>query len=183
LTLVLLGLWLDPSSAILSTYTNPSLLLFLDGLSLAMIYQTYAVDGAGLGVALASASILLQTSAVLQGGIESLLGLAAVSIVAGTLALESTLRRAPSNLLLGIGDASYSIYLSHLFFLRIFEISWWHVPEHGGGGTMEAASNTLSFVFAIAGGVAVHHLIERPMLRLIRQWRWANDTRASVARI
>jgi exopolysaccharide production protein ExoZ len=179
--LVLLGRWLDPSSAILSTYTSPLLLLFLDGLLLAMVYQTYAVGGAGLSLTLASASILLQTFAVLDGGTESFLAAAAVLIVVGTLALEPVLRRAPSNLLLGVGDASYSIYLSHLFFLRIFEIGWWHVPGHDG--TMAVAFIALSFAFSIAGGVAIHHLIERPMVRAIRQWRWAHETSASVARI
>ncbi|MET4389874.1 exopolysaccharide production protein ExoZ [Bradyrhizobium sp. F1.4.3] len=178
-SLVLLGRWLDPSSAILSTYTNPSLLLFLNGLLLAMVYQTYEVDGAGLGVTLASVSILSQTLMVLQGGIESFLGVAAVLIVAGTLALESTLRRAPSNLLLGIGAASYSIYLSHLFFLRVFEICWSRVAQHDGGGIVETASIVLAFVFAIVGGVAVHHLIERPMVRQIRQRWWDESERGN----
>lgn len=179
-SLVLLGRWFDPSGAISSTYTNPSLLLFLNGLSLAMVYQTHRADGLGLRVALPVATGLMQL--FMLAGIDDFWGAAAVLIVAGTLALESTLCRVKSNLLLEIGAASYSIYLSHLFLIRMFEIGWRLVAKRDGGEAIQVAFLVLAFFFTLAGGIAVHCFIERPMVRQIRQWRWVNDARASVAR-
>ncbi|WP_426424825.1 acyltransferase family protein [Bradyrhizobium genosp. A] len=184
-SLVLLGMWLAPSTAILSTYTNPALLLFLGGVLLAMIYQKYRVEGAMLGLILIFAGILLELLGVPYDTwhIESFLGIAAVLIVAGVLAIEPTLRRAPINLLRSIGDASYSIYLSHLFFLRLFEVGWRHVPARLGSGFVEFAFLALSFTLAVAGGVAVHYSIERPMVRLFRVRLLADSVRTPVAGI
>jgi exopolysaccharide production protein ExoZ len=169
--LVLLGLRLDPATAVLSTYTNPALLLFLNGILLAMIYQTRGIDGAALGLILASAGTLLQVLGCPPEieRIETFLGIAPALIVAGILGLETTLRRAPIVLLRGLGDASYSIYLSHLFFLRFFEICWQHIPTHGDTKIIDAVYLALAFVFAITGGVAVHYVIERPIMRLFRR--------------
>lgn len=182
--LVLLGVWLDPSTAILATYTNPALLLFLGGVLLAIIYQKYRFEGSILGLTLIPVGILLGLwrGAYDLWRVDSFLGIAAVLIVAGVLAIEPTLRRAPIGLLRSIGDASYSIYLSHLFFLRLFEIGWHHVPAALEARSVKIGFLALSFALAIAGGMAVHYTVERPMIRLFRmRLLAAGSTRMPVA--
>jgi len=178
-SLVLLGLWFDPEGAVASTYTNPALLLFFNGLILAMIYRTYNIDSVVLGL------ILICVGAVsyalrLPGNFdffENFVGLAPVMIVAGTLALESTLRLAPNRVLHTIGNASYSIYLSHLFFLRISELEWRRFAASGSGEMLNLAYVVVAFTFAIAGGIAVHYFVERPMLNLFHPSRISSSTK------
>lgn len=97
------------------------------------------------------------------------MGLAPALIFAGTLVLEPAICRAPSFLLHTIGNASYSIYLSHLFFLRLFELVWRDFVTLGLSGILKLTYVVLAFIFAIAGGRAVHYFIERPLLLLFQQ--------------
>jgi len=167
-SLVLLGLSLNPSGAVAVTYTNPELLIFLDGVILAMIYRAHNTGSVSLGVILICIGVLTR-AIVVTSDVGLFVGLSPALIVAGTLALEPVLRRAPSALLHTAGNASYSIYLSHLFFLRLSELGWRHFVGGGSSGVLEAAYVTFSLIFAIGGGIAVHYFIERPMLLLFHQ--------------
>jgi exopolysaccharide production protein ExoZ len=178
-SLVLLGLWLDPEGAVAATYTNPALLLFFFGLILAMIYRAYNFHSVVLGLILICVGALSYALRLPDyfDFFENFVGLAPVMIVAGTLALESTLRRAPNRVLHTIGNASYSIYLSHLFFLRISELGWRHLAASGSGEALNVAYVVVAFAVAIAGGVAVHYFIERPMLSLFHPSRISGSTK------
>jgi exopolysaccharide production protein ExoZ len=166
--LVLLGLLLNPAAAVATTYTNPDLLLFLDGVILAIIYRSHNIGSVMLGVILICIGILTRFTRVTDDfGLFA--GLSPALIVAGTLAFEPVLRRAPSVLLHMAGNASYSIYLSHLFFLRLSELGWRHFVGGNSSGILEATYVTFSLIFAIGGGIAVHYFIERPMLLLFHQ--------------
>jgi hypothetical protein len=59
--------------------------------------------------------------------------------------------------------------LSHLFFLRLSELSWRHFMGFGSSAALDVTYVALAFIFAIAGGIAIHFLIERPMLLLFHQ--------------
>lgn len=173
--LVLVGLSLQPEGAVAATYTNPDLLLFLDGIVLAIIYRAYQIDSATLGVILICVGVLSQ-SVGLPGSFglfENFIGVSPALIVAGTLALEPAMRRKPSAALYTIGNASYSIYLSHLFFLRLSELGWRDVVTFGSNEVLEVTYVVVAFIFAIGGGVAVHYFIERPMLLLFHQSKMA----------
>jgi exopolysaccharide production protein ExoZ len=165
-SLVLLGFSINPSGAVAATYTNPDLLIFLDGVILAVIYRAYNIDSVILGLILICVGILLRCVGVV-GDFGLFAGISPTLIVAGTLALEPALRRAPSLLLHIVGNASYSIYLSHLFFLRLSELVWRHFV--GPGSSIEVIYVTVAFIFAIGGGIGVHYLIERPMLLVFHQ--------------
>jgi exopolysaccharide production protein ExoZ len=178
-SLVLLGLSLSPEGAAAATYTSPNLLLFFDGIILAIIYRTYNIDSVILGLILMCVGALLCTVSGDFGLFENFIGLSPALIVAGTLALESALRRAPSVILHTIGDASYSIYLSHLFFLRISELGWRHVVALGSSEILEVMYVAFAFIFAIAGGIFVHYFIERPMLLAFHQSQIPNSTRSA----
>jgi exopolysaccharide production protein ExoZ len=176
--LVLLGLSLHPEGAVAATYTSPDLLLFFDGIILAMIYRAYSIDSAMLGVILICIGVLLQFIGA-PGDLrlfDNFIGLSPALIVAGTLALEHVIRRAPSSVLHTIGNASYSIYLSHLFFLRLSELGWWHLVAVGSSEVLEVIYLAFSSIFAIGGGVTVHYFIERPMLLLFHQRKIATKS-------
>jgi exopolysaccharide production protein ExoZ len=167
-SLVLLGLSFHPAGAVAATYTNPGLLLFLDGVILAMIYRARNIGSVTLGAILVGIGVLTRAIGVTDDfGLFA--GLSPVLIVAGTLALEPALRRAPSVLLHTAGNASYSIYLSHLFFLRLSELGWRHFVGGGSSRVLDATYVTFSLIFAIGGGIAIHYFIERPMLLLFHQ--------------
>src|SRR3984893_12183238 len=57
-SLVLLGLLLNPEDAATATYTNPDVLLFFDGIILAMIYRTYNIDSVICGLILICVGVL-----------------------------------------------------------------------------------------------------------------------------
>jgi exopolysaccharide production protein ExoZ len=165
-SLVLLGWSLKPEEAVVTTYTNPDLLLFFYGIILAMAYRAFNIDNMMLGLILICLGVLSRAFS-LTGDFRlfgSFMGLSPALIVAGTLVLEPILRRAPNVLLHTVGNASYSIYLSHLFFLRFSELSWGHLV--GSSESLQIAYVVFSFIFAIGGGVAVHYFIEIPMLLL-----------------
>jgi peptidoglycan/LPS O-acetylase OafA/YrhL len=176
--LVLIGSLFQPQGAVAATYTNPDLLLFLEGIGLAMIYRAYNIDRAMMGVALICIGILSRFIVFPDrlGLFENLIGLAPALIVAGTLALEPTIRVRPSVVLYAIGNASYSIYLSHLFFLRLSELGWRTFVTFGSGEVTEVAYAVVAFVFAMVGGIAVHYFLERPMLRLFQRSKMATKS-------
>jgi exopolysaccharide production protein ExoZ len=178
-SLVLLGLALNPEDAAAATYTSPNLLLFLNGIILAIVYRAYGVDNLILGLISICVGILLSSIPVSGdfGLFENFIGLSPALIVVGTLALEPALRRTPITVLHLIGNASYSIYLSHLFFLRISELVWRHFVSFGSSEALEVIYVVLSFIFAIVGGVAVHYFVERPVLLLFRQSKIARSAK------
>jgi exopolysaccharide production protein ExoZ len=179
--LVLLGRLLNPDGAAAATYTNPDLLLFLDGIILAIIFRAYNVDSVTLGSILICVGVLSISVSGNVGLFDSFIDLSPASIVAGTLALEPALRREPILVLYVIGNASYSIYLSHLFLLRLSELGWRHFVAFGSGEPVEVTYVAFTFIFAIAGGIAVHYVIERPVLRLFHRGKIANSTRSASA--
>jgi exopolysaccharide production protein ExoZ len=167
--LVLLGLSLNPDGAAAATYTSPSLLLFFDGMILAVVYRANNIVSAILGTILICVGVIL--GIVRASGdftfVEIFLSLSPALIVAGSLALEPALRQVPSLVLHTIGNASYSIYLSHLFFLRLSELGWRHFATFGSSEMLDLTYVTFAFILAIVGGIAVHFVIERPMLLLV----------------
>jgi peptidoglycan/LPS O-acetylase OafA/YrhL len=71
-------------------------------------------------------------------------------------------RRYPRLLML-IGDASYSIYLSH--FYLIWEINGWAYRQGLSARIGLDGQKTVVLVAVVAAGVVVWALIERPLLR------------------
>lgn len=179
LGLVLLGLVFQPTGAIAATYTSSGLLKFLDGIVLAIIYRLKPgkFNDTTLGLILVSVGIfsLFIPDSSTFGLLESFVGLSPALIVAGALALEPALASAPNLLFLTVGNASYSIYLSHLFFLRLPELGWRHFALFGSSKYLDATYVTVALIFSIAGGVLVYRLVERPMLSLLQRRRAPAD--------
>jgi peptidoglycan/LPS O-acetylase OafA/YrhL len=88
-------------------------------------------------------------------------------IVAFALVSEAYLVQRHSKILRVIGDASYSVYLFHFTFLECIKTA---VPAiiSGLAIVLQWATIILVIALAIAVGVSLHFLIERPLLKHLR---------------
>jgi exopolysaccharide production protein ExoZ len=174
-TLVSIGWILQPTNAIALTYTNYALVKFIAGILLAIAYRAGTLNnpvlGLGFILALPISIFVYATGRSILTNFVDFFALSPTLIVGGALALESIARAKPSTILGEIGNASYSIYLSHLFFLRLLEEGWRRLAGLGASATMDATYILAGLVFAVVGGVAVYHLVERPLLLLLRKRR------------
>jgi exopolysaccharide production protein ExoZ len=170
--LVAAGFLWHPANPILQTYSNELLLEFLSGTLLGAASQRLMVWGprfAGpvLGVA---ALCLVAVYYDKSSGYGSLLfGLPPGLTVAGSVALERSLRNRPLRWALLIGDASYSLYLSQPFVVRALYLA---LP------TVAATANPVIGVFCLAlaslasipFAVLIYRVIERPILAALRSF-------------
>jgi exopolysaccharide production protein ExoZ len=168
--LVLSGLVFEPEGAVIATYTSPALLKFFDGIILGVLYRSSfgSRPRPTIGVLLIVAGVV---ASLYHARTLSFIGFAPTMIVAGSLAFESELRRAPNSILHSIGDASYSIYLSHLFFIRALELGWLHFAVFGLSKAADAVYVIVALLFAVSGGVLVSRFVERPVLSLLQMRR------------
>ncbi|WP_088345615.1 MULTISPECIES: acyltransferase [Rhodomicrobium] len=168
--LVAAGLILSPGG-VLGWLASPILLEFAAGVAIGAMYTSgvvlprtlawIALIGGGLallGLGLAGAT--LHTRVILWG-------IPAIFIVLGALYLErhGAVREVPFLRLLG--DASYSLYLTHLFAVGAVAVVWhkfdlWHTTE--GGAAFFLAAFAASIVLALLS----YFYVETPLLKLSR---------------
>ena len=166
-TLVALPLVVTPAGAIARTYTSPLLIEFMIGCLLGVMYERGALPRPGIALfLLVTGCGLLLTSSMLSaadvtGARFFHWGLPAFLIVTGALGLESKLRDWRLPMLLG--DASYSIYLTHGVVLSAVKSA---VLLSGTGALpgMSAEFILAGCAASILAGVGVHLAVERPLL-------------------
>jgi exopolysaccharide production protein ExoZ len=168
LGLVATGLVATTQDPRLLTWTSPLLLLFLAGMGLAGLWRRFSFAPLAPLLPLGLASML--TAAL--GGLpapatEPAFNLSAIMVVAGTLALQARRPEARLRLLGLLGDASYSIYLSHTILLIFILKALRPLPL--SGWTQFAVAIPVILVLCALGGIACHRRIERPMLRALRR--------------
>lgn len=170
LTLCLVGLVLigllggDATNPLFLTYTSPLLLEFLAGVLIAMAFHRGWLASPSLGWVCLVLGLVLFALTVIRpewGGVRAItFGVPSALIVIAALSLESG--RSGARILVALGDASYSIYLSHTFTLGVIGSVWAVI----GNGSI--AFDTTMFVLAIIVsamvGMASYRLIERPMV-------------------
>jgi peptidoglycan/LPS O-acetylase OafA/YrhL len=162
--IVLVGVMFRPEAAALAFWSNPLVLEFLFGIALARLWQRgHHRPDAGLAAVCAVSGIMLLVlldplplPRFLAAGVP-----AALLVAGGTLFWPPL--RLPD---LTLGDASYALYLSHRFALRAATLLL--LPLLPATGVGAAAYVTLTILLALALGLLVHHLIERPMMRGLR---------------
>ena len=96
-------------------------------------------------------------------------GLPAALIVLATVALEPVLQRRPLRWLAYLGDASYSMYLGHLFCLGAARLLWTRA-----GLVHDSLTDAIGFAIfgmglTIVGTIAIYRSLELPMLRFFRR--------------
>jgi exopolysaccharide production protein ExoZ len=164
--LALLGQLVRFENALLAAYTAPHLLSFCFGMWTALwLAKVEGSDRTMLGRRMAAAgAALLLLSLVVPGGFPALPILlmqasASVLLIAGGVLAERALPELPAAGLMG--DASYSIYLIHMYPLALLIVLWQRfAPE-----LPPAIVVPLCLSVGTAGGVAVYLLVERPVVR------------------
>jgi peptidoglycan/LPS O-acetylase OafA/YrhL len=163
LTCAILGRNLDISTPKLFTWTDGLILEFILGIYLGLIYQSGFRVGRIAAIVLVLAGVALgypefNWPAVFAAGLPAML-------IVGGLVLCPPLKDSGATLWLTIlGDASYSIYLSHTIVLRPFRDVWARLVD----GAWSPAPFFISGVLvAIMVGCAIHYAVERPMLRVL----------------
>lgn len=165
LGLVALGAVLRPSGAIAITYTSPLLLEFLGGVVVARLWQS-APGGALRNVALIALAVLLFAVLGPQADPTSYwsravgFGIPAIFLVSGVAGLAGRVPHLP--LVERLGDASYAIYLFHLFIVIPMEVLWGALPALHGTGTAIAFVG-VALVAASLLGNALYLYMERPL--------------------
>ncbi|HTJ56488.1 MAG TPA: acyltransferase [Devosiaceae bacterium] len=94
-------------------------------------------------------------------------GLPAFLVVVGFLASEPLWQRnKPMQQFARLGDASYSIYLVHFFFVTALATAFQKSPALQSLGPL--AFVTLAVALGLGAGVLAHIFVERPLLRAVR---------------
>jgi exopolysaccharide production protein ExoZ len=189
--LMLVGQMAPQETAFEYFYTSPSLLGFALGCVLAQAHRHGLLlrlaclpATARIGVALALMALFFTMPASDEAGrapfiYHLVMSATAIAIVGGALVQESAHALRPIRMLHYLGDASYSIYLFHLFAVgagwAIARRLW---PDSMAEYTLAALATGAG---ALAVGLAAHHLIERPILnRQKSRARKAPDAAALV---
>jgi exopolysaccharide production protein ExoZ len=151
---------------IFSFYTNPRIINFCFGMMIGLLAAKFPsslhpnAKKALLLVAGACALILVFNDLHFM-----VVATCSAALVVIALMLENSGFVIKSKPLLAIGDASYSIYLSHAFVAILVER--FVLPRVVGAGDWVFYA-TIFFVLALCSivGIAIYHLIERPLLKI-----------------
>ena len=165
------GLFVPHESALGNNMTNPLIIEFLAGIGIAILASTDRLPSPAMAagmLALAGAGYLIAAVYVGEEGPPYRViswGLPGALLVLGMLTLEQKTNFQQSPLLLLVGDASYSIYLSHTFTISIANkvAGLLHAgPEFKDSGLM----SLIVIPACVLGGIAVYWVFERPLLGL-----------------
>jgi exopolysaccharide production protein ExoZ len=161
-----------PSTPITMTYTSPLLIEFIVGCLLGFLYERKALPSPAIAVVLLVAgSVLLLSSGMLPassigGGRFVRWGLPAFLVVVGALSLEPLLKARRLPMLLG--DASYSIYLTHGVVLSTLKsavlIAATTLPPLLVGGFILVGCSV-----SIVIGVLAYRFVETPLVARLKQ--------------
>lgn len=179
LSLVSVGSLSDTANPIFIVGTNPLLIEFLAGSWIGYLYLTDKLPSARLGpIFLLLAITLFGLSDVFA---EEFFfravswGLPSLFLLVSFLILERKVGVFRSRFLLGLGDSSYSLYLSHTFVLGFVGYLW------GAYSTRNAFEDVAFSLLAISLCLAFGHLsfcyLEEPLCRWCKQWAGSQSTR------
>jgi hypothetical protein len=104
-----------------------------------------------------------------------LFGAPAAAIVAGGLICERACRGPLAALLSSLGDASYSIYLTHFAAINLVGMAWARLRAPASAPAIVACA----LAVALAIGLLCHRVIEKPILRDLKRLgpiRWPRRT-------
>lgn len=181
-TLVALGLWLNPEYLILKGWTHTIILEFVFG----VLFAQLRLSGFRIGVPAQVGLIVAGVAGwLLMGppteGVFDMRGLVwgppAAAIFAGVVMGRHEI--AYPKLLLSIGDASYSLYLTHLFVLRASSLLVNHLPV---GPALRVVLLFAVFVpCALCVAILSYRKFEMPTMRFGRRLLRARLGKASLA--
>jgi exopolysaccharide production protein ExoZ len=168
-TLVALRRAVDTSSAVQFRLTSPLMFEFVGGILVALFHDRVDLGrraGAvgGLCIAASLAFLILVSPRLYPDGPRTVyFGGPALLLVFGTVCLEEPLRRHVLQPLKTLGDASYSLYLSHT--LTMFLPEW--LLDRAGVAAL-VPRFLFSLTLCVLFGVVVYRRVERPLLGWMR---------------
>jgi peptidoglycan/LPS O-acetylase OafA/YrhL len=149
---------------------NTIVIEFIFGVMLAKLILRGWQLSAGAAACLAVAGFALIL--VIPEGSESLRtvtwGLPALAIVTGAVCLEGTVASAIPRWLLALGDASYSIYLTHGFVVPAIGLAFMFL--HWKGLPAQAIAVLACLVASSIVGWVVYVMVERPTMLCLKKW-------------
>jgi exopolysaccharide production protein ExoZ len=95
--------------------------------------------------------------------------LPAAVIVFGAVALEQSKRVAAHPFLMFLGNASYSIYLSHIFSLGIARVVWARFGLEKAGTGYALGFALFSMALVLGGAALTYRLLEAPLLKMLQR--------------
>jgi exopolysaccharide production protein ExoZ len=149
----------------LSFYSNPIIFEFVYGIIIAVLVQRNALLRPPLAVALLSvalAVLIFDNVTELPSGRFIVFGLPSALIVYSACCLELTTGARHLRLLKAIGDASYSLYLTHVFTLVLCRLIFTRLTQSGSLLT-QCAFVVLCLVLSSLVGIGVYRLYEKPV--------------------
>jgi exopolysaccharide production protein ExoZ len=165
LVLAWVGRDLDKSTPVIFTWTDGMILEFLAGVYVGLAYEKncrlpgwvatlFIVVGLGLGVL------------DFAGPTFVVAGIPAALMVGGFVLGPQMKDSFATRLLARVGDASYSLYLTHAIILKLFYQAWITAV----GDRLPVSVFLISSMFAaILAGLLVYYLVERPMTEYLRR--------------
>lgn len=172
--IIALGWIFRPTSTALAFWTHPLIVQFLGGAWLAVwwkdgrrrsVAKSVALIGGGL-FALYALIIGVHLLDLPNLGVDrSPLVIPALLILAGALHLEPTRASWLTRMLAALGNASYSIYIWQVSAILAAGV----VASKAGMGA--AASFATIMLFCVGGGLVSYHLVEKPLMSLLRRPR------------
>jgi len=157
---------------VVMTLANPILIEFAFGMLLFRVWnEGLRLPQASAWLALAGGFLVI---ALVPWAALSLLrpivwGLPALAIVAAGLSLESMAASAAMRGMLRVGDASYSIYLSHTFVLPVAAFLLLRMHIQGIAGLVPGI--VLGTLMSVAVGLGVYRWVELPIIEYFRRGR------------
>jgi exopolysaccharide production protein ExoZ len=154
-----------PEGGAAGFYTDPIILEFAAGVLIAKMWTSGVSVHRNAAVATTLAGFLLMYLAndtelprIVGAGIP------ACMIVAGAVFSERQGAMRPVGLLVTLGNASYSMYLSHVLAIPVLS-KLWRIAGLDGGGWFGPTFVALAMIVSALVGVVVYEIVERPMLR------------------
>jgi|KBSSwiStaDraftv2_1062776.scaffolds.fasta_scaffold46429_2 peptidoglycan/LPS O-acetylase OafA/YrhL len=169
--LAMFGLLTRTSISFLMFYTRPIIIEFLFGILIAHFYVKGIRLPALVRITMVAAGFIALTWAVAHS-IQSDIhlrpfwgGIPAALIVSGVV-LGPDIRGDAwyTNLIVIGGNVSYSLYLTHMFSLRLLSIIWEKLALPGG-----LLYFGVSFTVAMFGAYVAYRIVEQPLLALMRR--------------
>lgn len=162
--------------------SDPIVLEFIGGCVIALIYRTI---GRGAALGLIALAVLFFAVVVLRShSADATIALRAVNfgipaglIVLGAVAFENRSTRRPAKILQMIGDASYSIYLSHILVISAVARVGARLFPHA-----IALTSVLCILIAIVVGYLSFRIVETPIHRWARRVRFDTIEKTRVAK-
>lgn len=169
--LIAINMLFQPEMAPLRFWGNLITFEFILGMGIAIAYTRGHLARFNSRVALVIAALgVIALIAFADAPADRLFtrGLPAAAIVLGLVSAEANGRAMLTGAVMAfLGNASYAIYLGHLFGVRFMGVLWSKVGLPDRGMVAAIGFVTLTIIVGTIAGILLHLLVERPLAKLV----------------